>query len=60
LVAGQPVLGALETGSEVKESYIISLHGRSDRTLPAAGGIDSGNEWMYESLHETFEVFGLR
>ena len=59
LVAGQPLIGSLDTGAAAKESHIISLHGRSDRTLPPAGGIDSGNEWMYESLNNTFEVFGL-
>jgi poly(3-hydroxybutyrate) depolymerase len=59
LIAGQPLVGTLDTGVEARESYIISLHGRSDGTLPAAGGIDDGGEWMYDSLNNTFEMFGL-
>ena len=59
LIAGQPLIGGLNTGRAAKNSYIISLHGRSDDTLPAIGGIDGSNEWMYESLNNTFYVFGL-
>jgi len=59
LVAGEPLIGGLNTGRAAADSYIISLHGRSDTTIPPAGGIDGSGEWMSESLNNTFEVFGL-
>jgi hypothetical protein len=60
LIAGLPMVGQIKVDKEeIKDAYIISLHGRSDTTLPPLGGIDGSNEWIYESLNDTFMVFGL-
>jgi len=60
LIAGEPMVGQIKVDKEeIKDAYIISLHGRSDSTLPPLGGIDGSGEWMYESLNDTFMVFGL-
>lgn len=59
LIAGEPLIGGLDTGRAANSSYIISLHGRSDSTIPPQGGIDGSNEWMSESINNTFYVFGL-
>jgi len=60
MVAGQPMVGQIKVDKEeIKDAYIISLHGRTDTTLPPLGGIDGSGEWIYESLKDTFMVFGL-
>lgn len=60
MIAGEPLVGEMKVDKEnIKDAYIISVHGRSDTTLPPAGGIDGSGEWIYESLKDTFEVFGL-
>lgn len=40
LLYAQPMSGWLNTSSVAADSYIISLHGRNDRSLPPAGGLD--------------------
>jgi len=59
LVYAQPYIGYLNTPPAAKDSYLLSLHGRNDVTLPPAGGIDSSDAWIFESLDNTFYVWGL-
>jgi hypothetical protein len=53
------MIGWLDTPREAADSYIISLHGRYDVTLPPAGGIDGDDMWMYESVDNMFMLFGV-
>jgi polyhydroxybutyrate depolymerase len=59
LMCGQPMVGWLNTPKKAAESYMISLHGRSDDVLPPAGGVDGDDMWLYESLNNTFYVWGV-
>lgn len=59
LMFGQPMVGWLNTPQAAADSYLLSLHGRSDTTLPPAGGIDGDDMWIYESLDNTFYLWGL-
>ena len=60
LIAGSPMVGMIEVDKEeISDAYIMSLHGRSDTVLPPHGGVDGTNEWIFESLNDTFMVFGL-
>jgi len=56
---GQPMVGWLNTPKEAAGSYMISLHGRSDTTLPPAGGIDGDDMWIYESIPNMFYLWGM-
>jgi polyhydroxybutyrate depolymerase len=58
LMCGQPMVGWLNTPALAAESYMLSLHGRSDDVLPPAGGVDGDDMWVYESLNNTFYVWG--
>jgi len=45
LIAGEPMVGQIKVDKEeIKDAYIISLHGRSDSTLPPLGGIGGFRE----------------
>ena len=60
LISGQPLITYLaENKGELKSDSILAIHGKADRILPPAGGIDSANAWVYESLDETFKNYGL-
>jgi len=59
LTFGQPYIGYLNTPEAAKDSYLLSLHGRQDETLPPKGGIDSSDAWIFESVDNTFYVWGL-
>ena len=59
LMFGQPFVSWLNTPKRAAESYLLSLHGRSDTCLPPGGGIDDDESWIYESLDSTFYVWGL-
>ena len=52
------MVGWLNTPEAAAESYMLSLHGRQDTTLPPAGGIDGDDMWVYESVANTFYVWG--
>ena len=47
---GQPLIGYLDAPKALKDTYFLSLHGRQDVLIPAAGGIDGSDEWIYESV----------
>lgn len=59
LMFGQPMVGYLNTPKAAAQSYLLSLHGRQDTCLPPAGGIDGDDSWIYESLDNTFYLWGL-
>lgn len=45
---GQPLLGYLKSPAEMNDKKLLAIHGRSDVTIPIAGGIDGDNQWIYE------------
>lgn len=53
------MVGWLKTPEKAAESYMISLHGRQDTTLPPAGGIDGDDMWVYESEANVFYLWGV-
>jgi len=53
-----PYTGWLNTPARAAESYMISLHGRSDGTFPPAGGPDENDMWVCESVQSVFYVWG--
>ena len=59
LMFGSPMVGWINTPKAAAQSYLISLHGRSDTCIPPLGGIDSDENWIFESLENTFYVWGL-
>ena len=59
LVCGQPMVGWINTPTQAAEKMMISFHGRDDDILPPKGGVDGAGQWIYESLDETFWVWGL-
>jgi len=59
LMFGSPMVGYLNTPQAAKDSWLLSLHGRSDTCIPPNGGIDSDESWIFESLDNTFYVWGL-
>jgi len=58
LMFGAPMIGWLNTPSVAGSSYLLALNGRSDTCIPPAGGMDESG-WMYETLANTFYVWGL-
>jgi len=55
---GSPIIGWLNTPKRAAESYMISLHGRSDTVLPPDGGVDDLDMYIYESMNNTFYLWG--
>jgi hypothetical protein len=55
---GSPTVSWLNTPPRAAESYMISLHGRSDTVLPPDGGIDGLDMYVYESMNNTFYLWG--
>jgi len=55
---GAPMVGWLNTPAVAGNSYLLSLHGRSDMCIPPKGGMDESG-WIYETLSNTFYVWGL-
>jgi len=43
----------------IQGAYVMDMSGRKDGTIPPLGGIDRTGEWIYESVEDTFKVFGL-
>jgi hypothetical protein len=60
IIAGHPLVGRIGVDQEnIQGAYVMAMNGRKDGTLPPAGGIDRTGEWIYESVEDTFKVFGL-
>jgi len=60
LISGQPLISYMaENKGQLASDYILSIHGRADKILPPGGGVDGSNAWIYESLDETFDSYGL-
>ena len=59
LICGQPMVGWINTPRKAAEKMMISFHGRDDPILPPEGGVDKARQWIYESLDETFWVWGV-
>ena len=53
------MVGWMNTPKLAAEKMMISFHGRDDGVLPPKGGIDQDNMWIYESLDNTFWVWGI-
>lgn len=59
LLYAQPMIGWLNYSLSNEDANFVSLHGRHDRYLPPAGGLDMYQDWMYESLKSMMYVNGL-
>ena len=55
----QPMIGFLNTPKAAANSYLLSMKPRSDTCIPPHGGIDDEESWIFESIENTFYVWGL-
>lgn len=61
VIAGHPLVGRIGADPDnFKDAYVISMNGRKDGMLPPNGGVDQSDEWIYESLNDTFLVYALQ
>ena len=59
-VCGQPMVGWINTPEQAAQKMMIGFFGRSDGIIPPKGGVDKDGMWIYESLDETYWVWGLQ
>lgn len=53
------MVGWINTPKQTSESYLLSFHGRADTCIPPKGGVDGDNSWVFESLRNTLNYYGL-